>query len=72
MALNKAILAQAIAKAFIDQTAKKENTEAAIQDLATKIADAIDIYVKDLQITYTTGLTASTYSVVGSFTYTLS
>ena len=71
MALDKAQLAQSITKAFMDQTSKKENPEAAIQDLASKIADAIDTYTRQLEIVYTAGLLATNGPVTGTFQYTL-
>lgn len=53
MALNKAQLKASIKAAFVSQAEKTENPEAALDDLAGKIADAIDSYVKGASITAT-------------------
>ena len=46
MALNKPALEVAIFQAFKDQTSKTSNPDAAISDLANKLASAIDTFVK--------------------------
>lgn len=50
MALNKTALKQQIKTAFADQAQKNEDSDAALDDLATKIADAIDAYIKGASI----------------------
>lgn len=50
MALNKQSLKQAIKQAFADQAEKTEDPDAALDDLAGKIADAVDDYVKGATI----------------------
>lgn len=50
MALNKALLTQQIKKAFLDQKVKTSNPDEAINDLATKIANAVDAYVRAAQV----------------------
>lgn len=69
MALNKIALKTEI-KSILDDM--KERNEDATDEFATRLSDAIDDYVKGIQITYTTGLTASTFPVVGVFQYTVS
>lgn len=51
--LNKSTLKSEIKAAFQDQKDKTENPEAALDDLATKIADAIDSYIKGATIVAT-------------------
>jgi hypothetical protein len=70
--LNKDELQFMIENALLDQRFNTDNPEAAAQDLSTKIADAIDDYVKSMMITYTTGLIAGPYPVTGTFNFTIS
>ena len=71
MALNKGALKQSIYHAFKDQTSKKDDPDAAMQDLAGKIADAVDVFIRQLEIDYTAGLLAPNGPVTGTFQYTL-
>lgn len=50
MALNKTALKNGIKAAFVAQLEKKEDPDAALEDLATKIADAVDSYIKGASI----------------------
>ncbi|MCO5258921.1 MAG: hypothetical protein M9916_02140 [Crocinitomicaceae bacterium] len=69
MALNKAQLATEI-KSILDDM--ETRTEDAKLEFANRLADAFDAYVKQMQITYTTGLATSTGPVTGVFNYVLS
>jgi len=53
MALNKTLLLTAIKAAFMAQAAKTEDPEAALDDLAGKIAGAIHNYVRGASIVST-------------------
>jgi len=53
MALNKTALQAAIKAAFMAQSGKTENPEAAIDDLADRIASAIHSYVRGATIVST-------------------
>ncbi|MDD2965539.1 MAG: hypothetical protein PHU33_16470 [Bacteroidales bacterium] len=70
--MDKNILKSSIKQAFLDQRNKTDNPEAAIDDLAGKIADAVDVFIKGLVISYTSGLVAGPYPVTGTFNYSLS
>ena len=72
MPLDKATLKTNIKAAFDAAKQKEDNPDAAFDALAGSIADAIDAYVKQMQITYTLGLAAPNGNVTGSFGYTLS
>ncbi len=69
MALNKVQLATEIKSILEDMETR---TEDAKLEFATRLADAIDGYVKQMQITYTAGLATSTGPVTGVFNYVLS
>ncbi|MCZ2140822.1 MAG: hypothetical protein LC096_05455 [Bacteroidia bacterium] len=60
MALVKANLKAAIKQAFLDQTTKTDNPQAAIDDVAGKIADAIDAFVKSATVTVAAGIPVAT------------
>lgn len=65
MALNKIHLKTNIIGIMTDML-QRENTS--IEEFATRLSDAIDDYVKDADIIYTTGLTSATGGVVtGTF-----
>lgn len=70
--LDKSTLAKSISKAFMDQRENTDDPQKAADNLAGQIADAIDVYVKQMTITYSNGLIAGPYPVVGTFVYTLS
>jgi len=67
MALNKATLKESIKAAFVQAKSQTDNADAAFDILAGAISDAIDVYVKQMTITYTAGLTAPNGPVAGSF-----
>lgn len=69
MALNKAQLALEIKSILEDM---EQRTEDAKTEFANRLADAIDGYVKQMQITYTAGLSTTTGPVTGVFNYVLS
>lgn len=65
MALNKTALKTDIVGIMTDML-QRENTS--IEEFATRLSDAIDDYVKEADIIYTTGLTSATGGVVtGTF-----
>ena len=65
MALNKTALKTEIIGIMTDML-QRENTS--IEEFATRLSDAIDDYVKEADIIYTTGLTSATGGVVtGTF-----
>lgn len=69
MALNKTALQTAIVQAFNDQRTKTDNPEAALADLASKLASAIDTYVKSGTVTTTvTGTSVTGGAVSGTGT----
>jgi|AMZC01.1.fsa_nt_AMZC01002902.1_17 hypothetical protein len=70
--LDKNKLRKSIESAFLEAKAKTDNPEEAIEVLSEQIANAIDDYIRSLDITYTSGLIAGTYAVTGIFNYTLS
>jgi hypothetical protein len=59
MALDKPTLIASIAQAFVDQSTKTTDQEAAISDLSNKIADAVDVYVRS-------GLVSTVLTVSGA------
>lgn len=70
--LDKDKLKKSIQSAFLEAKGKIDNPEAAIEALSGDIANAIDDFVKSIEISYTSGLVAGPYPVTGTFTYTLS
>ncbi len=65
MALNKVILKNNIIAIMQDMMSREETS---IEEFAERLASAIDVYVKDAEIVYTTGLTSATGGVVtGTF-----
>jgi len=74
MALDKTGLKNTIVGILTDMATRDEsNNEADVVDeFATRLSDAIDIYVKTAKINYTTGLTAGATLVTGTFNGSLS
>lgn len=81
MALNKVKLKQEIKAAFTEAKLEENNPDAVFDAIAGKISDAIDDYIKGLQITYVPAnpqnpppapFIAGPYPVTGTFGYTLS
>jgi hypothetical protein len=70
MALVKATLASAIKAAFAAQSGKKDNPDAALSDLADKLATAIDAFVKSGDVTTTVTGTCATPAGAGTITGT--
>lgn len=64
MALNKADLKTKIAAIMTDMM-ERENTS--IDEFATRLSNAIDIYVKEATVVYTNGLIAPSGAVTGTF-----
>lgn len=72
MSLNRLKLKQDIKTAFDAQKTKTENQDQAIDDLADKIATAVEDYVKSITITSTPNLTSPSGPVTGTITNTVS
>lgn len=70
--LNKTKLKSDIKVALLDQRNNNDNPNKAADDLAGKIADAVDQYVRGISITYTAGLANGSGPVTGMFNYTIS
>ena len=65
MALNKVILKNNIIAIMQDMMSREETS---IEEFAERLASTIDVYVKDAEIVYKTGLTSATGGVVtGTF-----
>ena len=60
MALNTPLLKQQIKAAFKAQTTKQDNPDAALDDLAQKIADAVHAYVVGATVTVPPGVAVAT------------
>lgn len=60
MPLNTPLLKQQIKAAFKAQTTKEEDPDAALDDLAGKIADAVKAYVMAATVTVPSGVLVST------------
>jgi len=60
MALVQATLKTQIEAAFNAQSGKTENPEAAISDLANRLATAIDAYIRSATVTVSAGIPVST------------
>ncbi len=60
MPLVKATLQTAIEAAFKAQTSKTDNPDAALSDLADKLATAIDAFVKSGTVTVKAGIAVTT------------
>lgn len=70
MTLVKATLKNAIKQAFQDQSTKTDNPAAALDDLADKIATAIDAFVKSGTVTVAIGIPVATAGTAVSQTGT--
>lgn len=64
MALNKTDLKNDILQIMNDMRQRTENAD---EEYASRLADAIDSYVKTAKITYESGLTAPNGAVTGVF-----
>lgn len=65
MSLNKDSLKNNIVAILVDFATR---TEPAMEEFADKLATAVDTYVKEAKITYTSGLTSATGgAVTGTF-----
>jgi len=64
MSLNKAQLKTDV-KTILTDLMQSENV--GIDEFATRLSDAIDDYVKDAEIKYTSGLNAGSNTVTGTF-----
>lgn len=60
MPLNKDLLQSQIKQAFKDQQTKTQDPDAALEDLAQKIAAAVDAFVKSATVTVPSGIPVST------------
>jgi hypothetical protein len=60
MALATTSLKTAIKAAFVAQSSKKDNPDAAWDDLADKISKAVETFVKSGTVTVATGIPVST------------
>lgn len=73
MALNKETLKSDIKAAFTGvMNQADDKREDALDKLADKIADAVIMSIKSMQITYTAGLSSPMGPVTGQFQYTIS
>jgi hypothetical protein len=72
MPLNKVTLKQSIKAAFQKAKEQTGDPDAAFDELAGSISDAVDTYVKGMTITYLTGLTSPSGPVAGVFTNEIS
>lgn len=64
MPLNKATLKTQITTIMNDMMTRENNS---VDEFATRLSDAIDTYVKQMTITYTSGLTSPSGPVTGTF-----
>lgn len=69
MALNKTDLKNKIISIMTEMLTKEENS---IEEFATRLSDAVDDYVKQAKINYTSGLVAGSNPVTGTFNGSLS
>ncbi len=69
--LNETRLKNKIRAAFNEEK-EEEDASAAMDRIATKLAQAIVEEIKQIGIIYTAGLTSSTGPVAGTFNYTIS
>lgn len=72
MALDKTILQNQIKQAFKDQQSKMTNPDAALDDIAAKLATAFDSYVRSITVNSVPVLTSPSGPVTGSITNTVS
>lgn len=71
MSLDTNTLKETIKTAFLDQRSNTDDPEAAAEDLAGKIANAFEVYVKGIGINYVSGLANGSGPVTGTFVYTI-
>lgn len=64
MALNKEDLKTKIAEIMTDMM---EREDTSIDEFATRLSNAIDVYVKEATVVYTVGLIAPNGAVTGTF-----
>lgn len=64
MALDKSKLQNGIKNIMTDMLDREVNS---IDEFSERLASLIDTYVKEAEIVYLTGLTASSYPVTGTF-----
>ncbi len=69
MALDKTTLKNTIVAIMTDMLTREENS---IEEFAQRLTDAVDTYVKGAKINYTSGLTAGSTAVTGTFNGSLS
>ncbi len=70
--LNKIKLKNDVKAVFLARmTNPNSQQQAEVDSLAEGISDAIDEYVRGLEITYIAGLTAPSGAVAGTFNYSL-
>jgi hypothetical protein len=72
MPLNKSALEQSIKNAFKSMKDSDTDEEQGLNMLCSKLAEAVDTYVKTAQINYTAGLSAPNGPVTGVFNGNLS
>lgn len=73
MSLNKARLKGKIKAAFLLAKAEEQSAETALDQLCEELASGIVDEVKELKISYTTGLTSATGGLVtGTLNHTIS
>ena len=72
MSLSVSRLKEKIKQAMEVEVLETENPETSRDRIAEALAEAIVDEIKQLTIVYQTGLTASTYPVVGSLEHTVS
>ena len=70
MALNKTLLKTQIKQALEDQRVKEDNPSAALDDLATKLSNAIDSFVKSGTVSTSVNTTVTGSSPAGPVTGT--
>ena len=69
MALNKSALKNTIVALLTDMLAKEENS---IEEFATRLSDAIDVFVKSGTVSVTVATTGSATAQTGTGTGTIS
>ncbi|MFB6454436.1 hypothetical protein ACE38W_04125 [Chitinophaga sp. Hz27] len=69
--LNETRLKNKIRAAFNEET-EEQDASAAMDRIATKLAQAVIEEIKQVSIQYSTGLTAPNGPVAGTFNYTIS
>ncbi|MFH7017190.1 hypothetical protein [Flavobacterium sp. FlaQc-47] len=72
MALNKSLLEQAIKSFLIEEKTKKDDGASSIDNIAAKLATAIDTFVKSGTVTTTVTTTGSASAQTGTGTGSIS